>query len=429
MSQCLRQAGYTLTDETRRADALIVNSCAFIRAAEEESAAAIRSLAAHKRPSQVLIVAGCLAERYGEKVTRDFPAVDGILGTLRWNEIAELVAEVRRGQPTYWLGAARSEAAPGRASQGPSAYIKIADGCDVKCAFCTIPSFKGSYHSKPAERVIAEARELVDQGIKEIILIGQNTSAYGRDLGLRDGTAHLLNRLTTEVPDLPWIRLMYAFPGHVTDQLLRTMADNPRVLKYIDIPLQHASRDVLARMGRPRHDLRQVVAELRAAIPGVAIRSTFIVGYPGETEAEFAELLSFLGDVQLDRVGVFKYSAEDGTPAARLPGQLPEALKEKRFRRVMKVQQSISLARNREQVGKVLDVLVEGQVAEEADRAGEAPFRTVGRSYRDAPEVDGLVLLSGEAPVGQIVPVRITGALEYDLLGEPAAGDRQISAR
>lgn len=418
MEQLLLRSGYRLAPNARRADAIVVNTCTFIQPAEQESAKTIRALAARKRPGQVLVVAGCMAQRRGEAIVDEFPVVDGVLGTLRWNEIVELVEEVRKGHPSYWLGPGRSAATPARTFRGPSAYLKISDGCDVNCAFCTIPSFKGRHRSKPPERVVAEARELASQGVREVILIGQDTTDYGRDLGTSDGLAQLIDRLCAEVPDLPWIRLMYAFPGRLTPRLLETIARQPQVVKYVDLPLQHASRDVLARMGRPRHDLREVVAEIRAAVADVAIRSAFIVGYPGETEAEFEELLSFLADAQLDRVGVFEYSREEGTRAAELPGQVLESIKRRRYNRAMRLQRQISLKRNRALVGRTLPVLVEGRVTEAPEKG--IPFRSVGRSYRDAPEVDGLVFVREDVREGEIVSVRVTEAMEYDLVGELA---------
>lgn len=416
MEQLLLRSGCVRAADPRRADTIVVNTCAFIRPAVEESIKTIRALATRKRPGQVIIVAGCLAQRYGERLTSELPGVDGILGTLRWNEIAELTAEVRKGQPTYWLGPARSAATPPRASRGPSAYVKISDGCDVDCAFCTIPSIKGRHRSKPPEQAIAEARELASQGVREVILIGQDTTAYGRDLGQQDGLAQLLDRLCAEVPELLWIRVMYAFPGRLTPRLLETIARQPQVVKYLDLPLQHASRGVLARMGRPRQDLAALIDQVRAAIPNVAIRSAFIVGYPGETEAEFEELLGFLQEVKLDRVGIFKYSREDGTPAAELPDQVPESVKERRYARAMRVQRRVSLMRNRALVGQVLPVLVDGRVVGETQEP--VSFRSVGRSYRDAPEVDGLVFIRDDVVEGEIVRVRVTQAMDYDLVGE-----------
>ena len=415
MQSLLVRSGYALARDPRKADAVIVNTCGFIQPAVEESVETIRTFAARKRPGQLLIVAGCLAQRLGAALADDFPKVDGILGTLRWNEVVELVGELRQGHPSYWLGPSRASTVAARAVNGPSAYLKISDGCDVNCAFCTIPTFKGRHRSKPADRIVAEARELVAQGVKEVVLIGQDTTDYGRDLGERDGLSALLDRLCDEVPDLPWIRLMYAFPGRLTPRLLETIARRDQVLKYVDLPLQHASREVLARMGRPRHDLRQVIAEIRDVIPEAAIRSAFIVGFPGETDAEFAELLAFLEDAQLDRVGVFRYSREEGTRAGEMSDQIPERVKERRFRKAMATQQRVSLERNRRLVGRTLSVLVEGRVE---DKGEAPPFRSVGRSYRDAPEVDGLVFVKEDVPEGSIVKVTVVDALEYDLVAE-----------
>ncbi|MBI2939917.1 MAG: 30S ribosomal protein S12 methylthiotransferase RimO [Chloroflexi bacterium] len=426
MGELLRGAGWVPTADTNSAEAIVVNTCTFIRSAEDESLETIRRIAAHKPPGQLLIVAGCLAQRHGEKLRAQVPEIDGILGTLRWAEIAALVDEVRQGRPAYWLGPARLDARPARVGQLTSAYLKISDGCDVQCAFCTIPGFKGRHRSKPADCIVEEARQLVANGVREIVLIGQDTTDYGRDLGMRDGLAQLLDRLVGEVDGLGWLRLMYAFPGRLTSRLLETIARHDPIVKYIDLPLQHAHPAVLARMGRPRQDLRGIVREVRDAIPDVAIRSGFIVGFPGETEEEFRELLAFLTDVQLDRVGAFVYSREPGTRAADLPGQVPENVKQRRYRQVMELQQKISRRRNRQLIGRELDVLVEGHVTEGdgtpangslAAGRGRTPFKSIGRSYRDAPEVDGLVFVREEVPIGEMIRVRITDSLDYDLIG------------
>ena len=426
MAQVLLGTGYRAIADPREADVVVVNTCGFIRSAASESLSGIRSLVARKRPGQVVVAAGCLAERDGARLAKRVPGLDGVLGTLRWAEIARLVEEVRAGRPAYWLGPARAEPHVRRAALGPSAYLKISDGCDIGCAFCTIPQIKGPHRSKPADLIVAEARELVAQGVREVNLIGQHTTDYGRDLGQRDGLADLLHRLAAEVPDLPWIRLMYAYPGRLTPRLIEAIAGLPQVVKYVDVPLQHAHPDVLARMGRPRHDPRQLVAELRAAIPGLALRSAFIVGFPGETEEEFAALLGFLEESELDRVGVFKYSREEGTRAAVLPGQLPERVKDRRYARAMELQQRISLQRNRGFIGQTLPVLVEGEVAKAVGKS-DPPGRSVGRSYRDAPEVDGLVYIRETVSVGEIVPVRVIEATEYDLVGEVERPSRPLA--
>jgi ribosomal protein S12 methylthiotransferase len=295
------------------------------------------------------------------------------------------------------------------AVQGASAYLKLADGCRRSCAFCAIPLIKGSAVSRPPEAILGDARRLADFGVQEIILIAQDTTDYGHDLGVEDDLARLLDRLVVEVPRVPWIRLMYAYPGRITDRLIETMARQPQILPYVDLPLQHAHPDVLRRMRRPANvdHVRRTVEKLRGAMPEIAIRTTFLVGFPGETEVEFQALLEFAGEMRFDRVGVFPYSEEEGTTAAELEDDVLPAAKEERRQRLMALQQPISLARNQSLVGSTLDVLIEGQ----------NQGLSVGRSYRDAPEVDGLVLIEDKLPVGEIVPVRIIAALEYDLVG------------
>jgi ribosomal protein S12 methylthiotransferase len=297
------------------------------------------------------------------------------------------------------------------AVQGTSAYLKLADGCRRSCAFCAIPLIKGPAVSRPPEAILADAAWLAEQGVQEIILIAQDTTDYGHDLEMQEGLASLLEQLVAEVPQVPWIRLMYAYPGRVTPRLIETMARHPQILPYLDIPLQHAHPDVLRRMRRPAdvERVRRTVERLRAAMPEIAIRATFLVGYPGETGTEFRALLNFVTEIAFDRLGVFAYSHEEGTPAAALEDDVPSGVKEERRERLMAVQQPISLAKNQALVGETLDVLIEGH-----DEG-----LSVGRSYRDAPEIDGLVLVQAELPVGQIVPVHIVAALEYDLVGEP----------
>jgi ribosomal protein S12 methylthiotransferase len=294
--------------------------------------------------------------------------------------------------------------------QGASAYLKIAEGCSAPCSFCTIPMIKGPARSRPVEAIVEDARQLVAQGVKEIVLIAQDTTAYGHDQGQRDALSGLIEAILKATPELSWLRLMYAYPQHVTPRLIETMAQYPQVCPYLDIPLQHAHPDTLRRMNRP-HDVdrvRRLITELRTTMPNIALRTSFIVGYPGETEEEFQALLDFVQEIAFDRVGAFIYSREEGTPAADLPGQVPDQVKEERYRRLMELQQGISLAKNRQMIGRMLDVLVEGS----------GDNLSVGRSYRDAPEVDGLVLVREAMPLGEMVPVLITGALEYDLIGE-----------
>lgn len=442
LSRVLIDAGHQLAGSPDEADIVVVNTCGFIEAARHESLELLREVAAlkgahsYKRPNggrggrpsrgaakaaKMLIAAGCLAERYGERLSTEIDGIDAILGTRRWAEVARVVERVRHDERPCWIGAGDEPTRIDRTATSPSAYVKIADGCDAGCTFCAIPSIKGPYRSRPMPAVIDEIRQLVERGVKEVVLIAQDTTAYGRDLGLRDGLAELLDSIVEQVPELPWIRLLYAYPQFITPRLLETMARHQRVLRYVDLPLQHAHPRVLKRMSRPHGDPREVVARLRTALPEVALRTTFIVGFPGETEDEFRALLEFIEDARFDRVGVFTYSAEEGTPAATMPGQVPERVKRRRYDRAMRLQQKISLELNRQWVGRSLDVLVEGQVeAEESNEAGTLG-QWVGRSFRDAPEIDGLVFVEGQAAVGRIVPVHITGALEYDLVGRVVA--------
>jgi ribosomal protein S12 methylthiotransferase len=292
---------------------------------------------------------------------------------------------------------------------GASAYIKVADGCRRPCAFCAIPLIKGTAVSRPVESIINEARTLRDAGVRELVLIAQDTTDYGHDLGMKDGLAILLEQLTDSVPDMDWIRVMYAYPGYVTDRLIDVMASRKQVLPYLDMPLQHAHPKTLYRMKRPSNIdwVHKTLAKMRAAMPELAIRTTFIVGYPGETDEEFQALYDFVNEIRFDRVGAFQFSFESGTTSAPLGDPVPASVKEERFARLMELQQSISLQVNQSYVGRTLDVLVEG-----FDNG-----ISIGRSYRDAPEIDGMVLVEGKANIGDIVPVRITGAMAYDLTG------------
>jgi ribosomal protein S12 methylthiotransferase len=300
-----------------------------------------------------------------------------------------------------------------RQAGGPSAYLKISDGCNLRCAFCTIPSFKGDMRSKAVGAILGEAQQLAAQGVREIVLVAQHLTDYGRDLRVQDGLATLLDELGGVLPKETWLRLMYAYPHGITPRLIETMARHPQVCAYLDMPLQHAHPDTLRRMRRPPDSVRTlgIIRDLRAALPDIALRSTFIVGFPGETHAEFAALLAFLEEARLDRVGVFRYSREPGTPAATLPGQVPGRVIEQRWHAVMRLQQRISLDRNKGWEGRTIKVLVEG-----LGDADGAPL-VVGRSFRDAPEVDGQVFAWGTAEPGSFVTVRVTQALEYDLWG------------
>jgi ribosomal protein S12 methylthiotransferase len=293
--------------------------------------------------------------------------------------------------------------------------LKIADGCRRPCAFCAIPQIKGTLVSRPPQTIIDEAVRLQDAGIQELIVISQDSTDYGHDLGLKNGLSKLLNKIARAAPEIPWIRIMYAYPGYVTDELIETMATTPQIVNYLDIPLQHGHRETLKRMRRPANVdwVYRTIDKLRSSIPDLAIRTTFIVGYPGETDEEFDTLKQMVTDLQFDRVGAFKYSYEESTPSASVSWQAPEEVKEARLNELMTLQQSISLARNQEQVGRILPVLVEG-----FDNGV-----SIGRSYRDAPEIDGYVVVPGELPLGELVPIQISGAMTYDLTGTPEGID------
>jgi ribosomal protein S12 methylthiotransferase len=359
------------------------------------------------------------------------PAIDGVIGTRRWMDIVDLVARLRQRddrEPLYHLPekahtVGRDEHGVARVSlQGGSAYLKIADGCRRPCAFCAIPLIKGTSVSRPVKSIVAEARLLQERGVLEIILIAQDTTDYGSDLGMRDGLAHLLGAITKAAPKIEWIRVMYAYPGCVSKTLIDTMASLPQVLHYLDIPLQHGHPDTLKRMRRPSSLdwVRRTIGKMRERMPDLAIRSTFIVGYPGETAAEFKGLVKLVQEMEFDRVGVFTYSPEPGTESARLRDSVAPKLKEERRDVLMAVQQGISLRKNQAWVGKSMRVLVEG----------EGDGVSVGRSYRDAPEVDGLVIIDGRLPVGQMVDVNITGAMPYDLSATaPGAKQKLVAIR
>jgi len=421
MAQLMVRSGYLPVGTPQDAGILIVNTCGFIGPAREESYQALQALAGDKRPDQLLVAAGCLTQRYGAEVVRQVPGIDAVLGTRRWMDIVNVVQRLRphgSPQPLYHLPdsptvGADVDGIQRVARQGGSAYLKIADGCRRPCAFCAIPLIKGRAVSRPLEIILDEARMLNDAGVRELILIAQDTTDYGSDLGIKNGLANLLENLLAAAPEIDWFRIMYAFPGYVTSELIEVMAGSPRVLPYLDIPLQHAHPDVLHRMRRPANMdwVQRTLESMRTEMPGLAVRTTFIVGYPGETEPEFQTLLDFVERMRFDRVGTFEFSFEPETESAALGDTVPEGLKEERYQRLMELQQPISLEKNQGFVGKKLDVIVEGC----------ADGISIGRSYRDAPEIDGLVLVEGELPPGEIAPVLVNGALAYDLSALPAA--------
>jgi ribosomal protein S12 methylthiotransferase len=456
----LREAAYKPAESMRDADVLIVNTCGFLEAAKEESIGVLQDLGKRKRKHQLLIAAGCLAQRNGSEVLERVPKVDGLLGTRRWMDVLELIQQVRGGKsgrrfaqydvPGTENGSRGSS--EGRSLHVPallddpragferptprppvpagSAYLKISDGCNAPCAFCTIPSFKGKLRSRPLDAVVEEAQALVSAGARELVIVAQDTTDYGRDWGEPNSLPRLLSALANRTSErLRWIRLMYAYPGHVSDELVEVMAREPKIVPYLDMPLQHGDPRTLRRMHRPSRieTVHDHIAKLRSAMPDIALRTTFIVGYPGETEEEFKGLLDFVREIEFDKVGAFHFSPEPGTPSALLPGQVPGEVKQERYDRLMQVQQPISLRKNQAQVGRLLDILVEG----EGEVEGSGAPLVLGRSYRDAPEIDGLVLIPNiqGAPVGEFLQVHVNGAMEYDLVGEVLVDEIFLSSK
>lgn len=427
MAQLLNQSGYTPVEQPDEAAILIVNTCGFIGPSRAESIRSLRELADGKKRKQTLIAAGCLSQIWGTKLVEEVPGIDGVIGTRRWMDIVEFTDKLRtrkHPEPLYHLPdeakvvGADEHGALRVSVSGVSAYLKIADGCRRPCAFCSIPRIKGTAVSRPPEAIIREAQVLAEHGIREAILIAQDLTDYGHDLGLKDGLPNLLEAICDAAPDLKWLRLMYQYPGAMTDRLIEVMANRLQIAHYVDIPLQHGHPETLKRMRRPANIdwVYRTLEKVRVAMPDVAIRTTFIVGYPGETEAEFEGLLQFVRDLQFDRVGAFQYSFEPGTPSADQPNHVPEKVKQERYERLMEMQQAISLKKNQAQVGRTLEVLIEGQ--------GDG--LTLGRTYRDAPEIDGLVILQGTVPAGEFVPVKIDGAMTYDLSGHVVLNEPQV---
>ncbi len=417
IARVLGEGSHAQVGAPAAADVIIVNTCGFIDASKEESVNTILELAAGKRRGQQLVVVGCLTALHGDELKAEVPEIDAVFGAEDWGGIG---AYARTVVPVI-LDAQRFDVPETTLQYRPSAYLKISDGCNAPCSFCIIPKMKGKLHSSTADEIIAEARRLASQGVREIVLVGQDTTDYGRDLGLRDGLPELLERLSEAVPEVPWLRIMYAYPGHVTPRLAETMARLPNVARYIDIPLQHAAESVLQRMRRPSNMrmVREMLETLRAAMPDIAIRTTFIVGYPGETDAEFNELLGFVREAAFDHVGCFTFSPQSESSAAREPDPVPERVKKRRQRQLMEVAQQVSLIRNRAMAGREIDVLVESASTGRRQDVGEG--FVIGRSYRDAPEVDGLVLLRGAFAPGDFVRAKVTQTLPYDLVAEPAA--------
>jgi ribosomal protein S12 methylthiotransferase len=418
MAELLLRDGYCPVEKPSRADVLVVNTCGFISAARKESLDVLKELSANKKSGQILIAAGCLTQRDRELVINEISGLDGILSTRRWMDIIDILQKINndpiRQTAIYNIPDVATVGTDERgvlraATTGNSAYLKIADGCRRPCAFCSIPLIKGTAVSRPIQLILQEVALLQQSGIKEINLIAQDVTDYGTDLGLKDALPHLLEEIHKAAPGIPWVRLLYAYPGAVSDRLIKQLSDGSIVLPYLDIPLQHANPEVLRRMKRPSNMdwVYRTIEKLRKANPDIALRTTFIVGYPGETDEEFGSLLEFVQDVKFDHVGVFTFSFETGTGSEPLGDTVPVEVKDERFNIIMQAQEKISKQINQRFVGRTLDVLIEGNDS----------GISIGRSYRDAPEIDGLVIVENNADIGEIIPVQISGAMSYDLMG------------
>ena len=415
----LQEKGFSFTDDETEADIVVVNTCCFINDAKEESINTLLEMAQLREDGQIkaLIAAGCLAQRYREEIQQEIPQVDAIVGTTAIEAIAAAVEEVLAGQGHNHYEDIDAKPVTGKkrivTTGGHFAYLKIAEGCDKHCTYCIIPKVRGSYRSVPMENLLAEARELAENGVKELILVAQETTLYGVDLYGKKSLPALLHELA-QISGIYWIRILYCYPEEITDELIETMKKEPKVCHYLDIPIQHASDHVLKRMGRrtDQKELRGMVKKLRDAIPDICLRTTLITGFPGETEGDHEELVRFVDEMEFDRLGVFTYSQEEDTAAAVMPDQVDEELKSTRQADLMELQQEIAFEKAEDMVGRVLTVMIEGKVADED--------AYVARTYRDAPNVDGYLFLNTTASLmtGDFVKVLVTGSNEYDLIGE-----------
>ena len=415
----LANHGHQMVDSEEDADVIVVNTCCFINDAKEESIQTILEMAEYKKTGSIkaLIVTGCLAQRYKQEIMDEIEEVDAVLGTTSYDKIVEVIDEALQGHKSLEL--TDIDALPTVDSKrlvttgGHFAYLKIAEGCDKHCTYCIIPKIRGNFRSVPMERLIKEARDLVEQGVKEIILVAQETTLYGVDLYGKK-SLHVLLKELCKIGGLRWIRILYCYPEEITDELIQVIKEEDKICNYLDIPIQHASDGVLKRMGRrtSKQQLIDTVNKLREEIPDIALRTTLITGFPGETEEQHEELMEFVDEMEFDRLGVFTYSPEEDTPAATMLDQIEESVKEDRQAELMELQQEIAFDLAERMIGKEVIVMFEGKVADENVY--------VGRTYMDAPNVDGLIFVetNEELMSGDFAKVRITGALEYDLIGE-----------
>jgi len=415
----LNEAGYRVAQEESEADAIVVNTCCFIHDAKEESIQTILEMAEYKKTGRLkaLVVTGCLAQRYQQEIIDEIPEVDAVLGTASYDKIAEAIDEALDGHTEMYLE--DIDRLPQVSSKrlvttgGHYAYLKIAEGCDKHCTYCIIPKVRGNYRSVPMEQLLKEAKELAEGGVKELILVAQETTVYGQDI-YGEKSLHRLLRELCKIDGIQWIRLLYCYPEEIDANLIRVMKEEPKICHYLDLPIQHASDAILKKMGRrtSKAQLVDTIRTLREEIPDITLRTTLITGFPGETEEQHQELVAFVDEMEFDRLGVFTYSPEENTPAAEMPDQIPEEVKEDRQAELMELQQEIAFDLAEDMIDREVLVMIEGKVADEN--------AYVGRTYRDAPNVDGLIFINTDEELmsGDFAKVKVTGAMEYDLIGE-----------
>ncbi len=415
----LAKKGYQMVDSEDMADIIVINTCCFIHDAKEESIQTILEMAEYKKEGtcKALIVTGCLAQRYKQEILDEIEEVDAVLGTTSYDRILEAIDEALKGNRSLEMTDVNAlpivESKRLVTTGGHFAYLKIAEGCDKHCTYCIIPKIRGNFRSVPMERLIKEAKELAEQGVKELILVAQETTLYGKDICGEKTLPKLLKELC-KISGIRWIRILYCYPEEITDELIQVIKEEDKICKYLDLPIQHACNDILKRMGRrtTKEQLIEIIEKLRSEIPEIAIRTTLITGFPGETQEQHEELMAFVDEMEFDRLGVFTYSPEEDTAAATFAGQVDESVKEDRMADLMELQQEIAFDLAEDMVGKEVLVMIEGKVADEN--------AYVGRTYKDAPNVDGLIFVESDEELmsGDFARVKVTGALEYDLIGE-----------
>lgn len=415
----LASRGYQMVEEETQADVIVINTCCFVHDAKEESIQNILEMAEYKKEGRLkaLIVTGCLAQRYQQEILDEIPEVDAVLGTTSYDKITEAVEEALAGNGHVEVTDINALPLVDEkrlvTTGGHFAYLKIAEGCDKHCTYCIIPKLRGNYRSVPMERLIKEAEDLAEQGVKELILVAQETTVYGQDI-YGEKSLHKLLKELCKISGIRWIRILYCYPEEIDDNLIQAIKEEPKICHYLDLPIQHASDEILKRMGRrtSKKQLVEIIGKLRSEIPDIALRTTLITGFPGESEANHEELMGFVDEMEFDRLGVFTYSPEEDTPAADMPEQIEESVKEDRQAELMELQQDIAFDKAEDMVGSEVLMMVEGKVADENVY--------VGRTYKDAPNVDGLIFVHTDAELitGDFAKVKVTGALEYDLIGE-----------